>query len=373
HRLPMEFSKKMGWHESIVPQIFKRKRNTYRLRDHKFEIGDQVAFENSQTGEIFGYGIITDIKRMQVSKANLKDKTHFATYENVDELIAALKRQNPNLEVTKDTQMFIYSYDFLQPDVLDTWFSSALWPFATLGWPEKTRDLEIYYPTQVLSTARDIINLWVARMIFSSEELLGKPPFSDIIIHATIMAKSGQRMSKSLGTGVDPMDLVGKYGADATRFGLVWQAMGTQDIKWAEEHVVAGRKFLNKIWNASRFVLGQLEKPKPKIKNAEDKKILAELKKVKKEANQRIEKYEFGQALHALHDFFWHKFCDRYLEESKKNLNPEVLLYVLADSLKLLHPFLPFITEKIWEAMPIKDPASGGAGKKLLMIETWPR
>src|SRR3990167_5517329 len=149
-------------------------------------------------------------------------------------------------------------------------------------------------------------------MVFSSEELLGKSPFSDVVIHATIMAKSGQRMSKSLGTGVDPMDLIEKYGADATRFGLVWQAMGTQDIKWAEEHVVAGRKFLNKFW-------------------------------------------------------------DRYLEESKKNLNPEILLCVLMDSLKLLHPFMPFITERIWSELPLKNPASGGAGKKLLMIETWPK
>jgi len=180
------------------------------------------------------------------------------------------------------------------------------------------------------------------------------------------MAKSGQRMSKSLGTGVDPMDLIEKYGADATRFGLVWQAMGTQDIKWAEEHVVAGRKFLNKIWNASRFVLGQLEKSRPKVKNAEDKKILAELKKTKKEVSQKIEKYEFGPALRTLHDFFWHKFCDRYLEESKKNLNPEILLYVLTDSLKLLHPFMPFITERIWSELPLKD-------KKLLMTESWPR
>ena len=187
-----------------------------------------------------------------------------------------------------------------------------------------------------------------------------------MVIHATIMAKSGQRMSKSLGTGVDPMDLIEKYGADATRFGLVWQAMGTQDIKWAEEHVVAGRKFLNKIWNAARFVLGQLEKSRPKVKNAEDKKILAELKKTKKEVSQKIEKYEFGPALHTLHDFFWHKFCDRYLEESKKNLNPEILLYVLMDSLKLLHPFMPFITERIWSELPLKN-------KKLLMIETWPR
>ncbi len=274
-------------------------------------------------------------------------------------------------------------------DVLDTWFSSALWPFATLGWPEKTRDLETYYPTQVLSTARDIVNLWVARMVFSSEELLQKPPFSDVIIHATVLAKSGKRMSKSLGTGVDPMDLIEKYGADATRFGLVWQAMGTQDIKWAEEHVAAGRKFLNKIWNASRFVLGRIQNSNseisysaevrlrrtkagqnPKPKTAADKKILVALKKTKKEVNASVEKYEFGKALRVLYDFFWHQLCDVYLEASKNELNPALLSYVLAESLKLLHPFLPHITEKIWEELP---PPAGGKNKKLLMIESWPK
>ncbi|MBI4059735.1 valine--tRNA ligase [Candidatus Giovannonibacteria bacterium] len=274
-------------------------------------------------------------------------------------------------------------------DVLDTWFSSALWPFATLGWPEKTRDLETYYPTQVLSTARDIVNLWVARMVFSSEELLQKPPFSDVIIHATVLAKSGKRMSKSLGTGVDPMDLIEKYGADATRFGLVWQAMGTQDIKWAEEHVAAGRKFLNKIWNASRFVLGRIQNSNseisysaevrlrrtkagqnPKPKTAADKKILVALKKTKKEVDASVEKYEFGKALRVLYDFFWHQLCDVYLEASKNELNPALLSYVLAESLKLLHPFLPHITEKIWEELP---PPAGGKNKKLLMIESWPK
>ena len=150
--------------------------------------------------------------------------------------------------------------DILTPenDVLDTWFSSALWPFATLGWPD-SKDFKDFYPTQVLSTARDIINLWVARMIFSGVEFTGKQPFSDVIIHATILTKDGKRMSKSLGTGIDPMTLIEKYGADATRFGLIWQAMGGQDIHWAEEHVMAGKKFCNKIWNATRFVLQQIK------------------------------------------------------------------------------------------------------------------
>ena len=267
-------------------------------------------------------------------------------------------------------------------DVLDTWFSSALWPFAILGWPEDSADLKNYYPTQILSTARDIINLWVARMVFSSEEFLGIAPFSDVIIHATILAKDGRRMSKSLGTGVDPMDLINKYGADAARFGLIWQAMGGQDIHWAEEHVVAGKKFCNKIWNAARFVLQNAargktppgsSKPgfetsqKPGFfppgfeERAADKKILAQLQKTKKTVDKLTDKYEFGQALHILYDFFWHDFCDIYLEEAKKNSNPEVLARVLKESLKLLHPFMPFITETVWQKF----------SNNLLMIEPW--
>ena len=245
-------------------------------------------------------------------------------------------------------------------DVLDTWFSSALWPFVILGWPENSADLKNYYPTQVLSTAREIINLWVARMVFSSEEFLKMPPFSDVIIHATILTKDGRRMSKSLGTGVDPIVLIEKYGADATRFGLIWQAMGGQDIHWAEEHVVAGKKFCNKIWNAARFVLQNAARSSV-FPRAADKKILAQLKKTQKDVSKLIDKYEFGKALHILYDFFWHDFCDIYLEESKKNPNPEVLARVLKESLKLLHPFMPFITEVIWQKF----------SNNLLMVEPW--
>lgn len=266
-------------------------------------------------------------------------------------------------------------------DVLDTWFSSALWPFAALGWPKKNPDLQEFYPTSVLSTARDIINLWVSRMIFSGLEFMKKEPFRNVIIHATILTREGRRMSKSLGTGIDPMDLIEKYGADATRFGLIWQAMGGQDIHWSEEHVVAGKKFANKVWNSARFVLMQFHKsenlisashtPKRdasrKFKNltTADKTILKQLEKTKKEVSMRIEKYQFGHALHTLYDFYWHKYCDIYLEKSKKKLNAPVLLYVLGESLKILHPFMPFITEEIWGKLPIRD-------KKLLIIEKWP-
>jgi len=269
-----------------------------------------------------------------------------------------------------------------EEDVLDTWFSSALWPFATLGWGQTSdkrqatskNDFEEFYPTQVLSTARDIINLWVTRMIFSGVEFTGKKPFSDVIIHATVLTKDGKRMSKSLGTGIDPMTLIEKYGADATRFGLIWQAMGGQDIHWAEEHVMAGKKFCNKIWNASRFVLIN----KPTLINTDlnglmrmenlteaDKQILEKFKNVKESVSKQIDDFEFGQALHDLYEFFWKDFCDVYIEENKKqNGGKEVLFYILASSIKLLHPFMPFITEEIWQNLPIKN-------KKALIVEQW--
>ncbi len=265
-------------------------------------------------------------------------------------------------------------------DVLDTWFSSALWPFATLGWPDaKSKDLKNFYPTQVLSTARDIINLWVTRMIFSGIELLDKKPFSDVIIHPTILTKDGKRMSKSLGTGIDPMVLIEKYGADATRFGLIYQMMGGQDIHFSEDAIMAGKKFANKLWNISRFVLGQIgisnsqfliSKPKPKTE--EDKKIFKKLDSVIKSVNKDIEKYNFGQALHTVYDFVWHDFADKYIEISKSQVvnressenTQKILFYALFKSLKLLHPFMPFITEEIYQYLPIKD-------KKLLIIGKW--
>lgn len=272
-------------------------------------------------------------------------------------------------------------------DVLDTWFSSALWPLAVLGWPNKnSKDLKEFYPTQALSTARDIINLWVARMVFSGIESMGKAPFKDVIIHATILTKDGKRMSKSLGTGVDPMDLIEKYGADATRFSLIWQSMGGQDIRWTEEHVVAGKKFCNKIWNAARFVLLNATAPEdyPSEINFSDligefdKKIVESLEETQKIVEERIENFEFGQALHSLYEFFWHQFCDDYIENSKKQPNNEILGHVLASSLKLLHPFMPFITEEIYQNLftrrsfneggPINPPAGG---KNMLMIEKW--
>jgi len=265
-----------------------------------------------------------------------------------------------------------------EKSVLDTWFSSALWPFAALGWPKKTKDLKTFYPADILSTARDIINLWVARMIFSSQEFLKDIPFKDVYIHATILTKDGKRMSKSLGTGINPLELIDKYGADAVRFGIAFQIMGNQDIRFSEDNIIMGKKFCNKIHNAARYILLQalnspvkINLPQAEKLNKEDKKILSKLNKTAKSVSKDLNNLKFGRAAHALYDFFWHDFCDTYIEKSKQRKNKKetirVLLYVLKNSLILLHPFIPFITEEIYQTLPVKNK------KKCLMVETWPK
>jgi len=264
-------------------------------------------------------------------------------------------------------------------DVLDTWFSSALWPFATLGWPKETKDLKTFYPTNVLTTAQEILNLWVTRMIFSGLEFVKEIPFKDIYIHATILDKYGKKMSKSLGNVINPIDLIDQYGADATRFGLIYQSLGGQDIHFSEDNILMGKKFANKIWNASRFVLGQILNSKFKIRNSKlqikgqnltkaDKLILKQLKTITQKLTKDLENFQFGQAAHIIYDFFWHDFCDKYIEAAKKqntHQTKQILGYVLLNSLKLLHPFMPFVTETIYQKSPFKE-------KEFLMIEEWP-
>jgi len=261
-------------------------------------------------------------------------------------------------------------------DVLDTWFSSALWPFAGLS----EADQKKYYPGDLVSNAREILNLWDARMIFSGLEFKNAVPFKNILIHGTILTKDGKRMSKSLGTGIDPLDFIEKYGADTTRFAVVWQATG-QDIKWDETAAVGGKKFCNKIWNAARFVLqdksAQInadDRGLTRIKKltAADKKILKELAETRKKTEKSIENFEFSKALYEIYHFFWHKFCDIYIEKSKSQMKNDkqkentqkILSYVLFESLKMLHIFMPFITEEIYQKLPL-------VRKKLLMIEKW--
>lgn len=251
-------------------------------------------------------------------------------------------------------------------DVLDTWFSSALWPFAGLS----EEDQKKFYPSNVLITARDIINLWVARMIFSSlefsPEFKGKSevPFPDVLIHGTILTKDGKRMSKSLGTGIDPVGLIEKYGADATRFGIIWQAMGNQDIHWDETALAGGKKFANKLWNIARFVQGRMGATSDSrlvtSGESEDQAILEKFKILKQEVEKGIENYDFGPTLHKIYDFVWHELADKYIEATKarEDENVKIVLSgILMDVLKILHPFMPFITEELYQKLFAKDSA----------------
>ena len=254
------------------------------------------------------------------------------------------------------------------PDVLDTWFSSALWPFATLGWPEDSVDLRTFYPTSVNSTDRGIINLWVTRMIFSGLFFMGEVPFSDVIIHATIQATDGRRMSKSLGTGIDPRVVIARYGADALRAWAAQVGMSSQDVRFDETRIEGFKRFANKLWNATRLVLGSLgaepvATPSPGAElELEDRWILSRLQAAVAEATAGIEGFAFQRAVSAVYDFAWHELCDWYLEAVKARLRDgdpgarAVAVHVLDVVFRLLHPFMPFVTEELWSRLPGERP-----------------
>ncbi len=255
-----------------------------------------------------------------------------------------------------------------EEDVLDTWFSSALWPLAALGWPDKTNDFKKYYPTDLITSGRDIIYLWIARMVFSGIELTGQAPFKDVLIHATVLTKDGKRMSKSLGTGVDPLKLTYKYGTDALRFGLAVQHTGLQDLRFGEDLMVMGKKFANKVWNIARFVMIKVGDEHNWQNITSDSPMSKKADEITKLVTDSIEKYNFAEAANALYHFIWHDFADKYIEESKDKNDKETedtLVYTLITCIKLLHPFMPFITEEIYSNLPIPD-------KKLLLVENWP-
>ena len=252
-------------------------------------------------------------------------------------------------------------------DTLDTWFSSALWPFSTLGWPDKTKDLEHYYPTNTLVTGYDIIGFWVSRMIFSALEYTGKVPFDTVLIHGLVRDAQGRKMSKSLGNGIDPLEIIDQYGADALRFSLATGNSPGNDMRFMPEKIEASRNFANKLWNANRFILMNLDEnePAPHIPEnlaTEDKWILSQFNSLVKAVTNSLENYELGIAVQNLYDFIWDVFCDWYIEIAKIRLNGDneegkktakaVLVYVMSNTLKLLHPFMPFITEEIWLALP---------------------
>lgn len=265
-----------------------------------------------------------------------------------------------------------------EEDVLDTWFSSALWPFSTLGWPEKTKELDYFYPTSVLVTGYDIIFFWVARMIFSGMEQMKEEPFKTVYIHGLVRDAQGRKMSKSLGNGIDPLEIIDKYGADALRFTLVTGNSPGNDMRFSTEKVESSRNFANKIWNASRFIQMNLTIDKaelPETLDLEDKWILSKFNDLVKAVTENIDKYELGLAVQKLYDFIWDNFCDWYIEIVKPRLQnkddvqanenaQKVLCYVLSNTMKLLHPFMPFITETIWQALPHEGES--------IMISKWP-
>ena len=264
-----------------------------------------------------------------------------------------------------------------EEDVLDTWFSSALWPFSTMGWPDKTPELDYWYPTSVMVTGYDIIFFWVARMIFSGMEQMKKEPFHTVFIHGLVRDSQGRKMSKSLGNGIDPLEMAEKYGADALRFNLITGNSPGNDMRFYVEKCEAMRNFCNKIWNASRFVMMNLtveDNHLPEKLETEDKWILSKLDRVIKEVCDNMDSFELGVAAGKIYDFIWDDYCDWYIELTKPRLNggdeaakegaQRVLLYVLVEILKLLHPFMPFITEEIWQALPHEGDA--------LMMQSYP-
>ncbi|MBS5149793.1 MAG: valine--tRNA ligase [Butyricicoccus pullicaecorum] len=265
-----------------------------------------------------------------------------------------------------------------EEDVLDTWFSSALWPFSTLGWPEKTKELEYFYPTSVLVTGYDIIFFWVARMIFSGMEQMQKEPFKTVYIHGLVRDAQGRKMSKSLGNGIDPLEIIEQYGADALRFTLITGNSPGNDMRFSTEKVESSRNFANKIWNASRFIQMNLTIDNAELPTElalEDKWILHKYNELVKAVTENIDKYELGIAVQKLYDFIWDNFCDWYIEIVKPRLQNQndaaanqcaqkVLCYVLRGTMQLLHPFMPFITETIWQALPHEGPS--------VMVSKWP-
>ena len=263
-----------------------------------------------------------------------------------------------------------------EEDVLDTWFSSALWPFSTLGWPDKTKELEYFYPTSTLVTGYDIIFFWVARMIFSGVEHMGETPFKTVYIHGLVRDAQGRKMSKSLGNGIDPLEVIDQYGADALRFTLATGNSPGNDMRFSDERVQASRNFCNKIWNASRFIQMNLTIDKDKAVELpaelalEDKWIISKFNTLVADVTRNIDQYELGLAASKLNDFIWENFCDWYIEIAKTRLQTgdenvqKVLCYVLSGAMQLLHPFMPFITETIWQALPHEGPS--------VMVSKWP-
>lgn len=403
----------MGMAGHIASEIFRGKTRTYRLRNHGIRKGDRIALENSQTRLLMGHAIITAVEKTTVEEIELPDQKHSGKYKTTEELVAAFKYLHPDKEVNRKTPVWIYDFEFqsftandkkigcgqivisdkapeycpacggknlvADPDTFDTWFSSGQWPYATLqAWGKK--DFETYFPTQVMETAWDILFFWVARMIMFSYYHTGKQPFSTVFLHGLVRDRDRQKISKSKGNVIDPLGVIDLYGCDALRFALVFSTAAGNDIPLSEDKIRGMKHFGNKLWNISRFILANVDKTdwKSKIITDADKDISDKLEALKKTATEHLENYRLHEAAQEIYQFTWHEFADVYLEASKKQLQDEklsentkkLLLHVLINILKLLHPFMPFITEELWsklyEAKLLgQDP--------MLMVSKWPK
>ncbi|MCX6797570.1 MAG: class I tRNA ligase family protein [Candidatus Doudnabacteria bacterium] len=429
HQIPVWYChnniKTMGFSGDIVSQVYDTKTLTYRLRDHGLSAGDKVTFEDSATKKFFGYGIITEVKKTTVGEIDLKDARHWKTYKKREELIAAFKRHHPEKEVAESTPAWLYTYKFHReipsqgcgkmivsvenpitcpycgqqtleqdPDTLDTWFSSGLWTFSTLGWPDETSDLRTFHPTSVMMPGYEILFFWVARMILMSGFLLGDIPFHKVYLHGIVRESKGKKFSKSLNNGIDPLEMNAKYGTDALRMALVFGAAPGNDVIFDEQKVKGMKHFANKLWNISRFVLTNIGasvipdlirdpnldsrlRGNDKLTNA-DKDILEKLDAVIKSTTDNLENFQLHEAAQGIYQFTWHEFADIYIEASKAQLKDEklkestyyLLLITLTTCLKLLHPFMPFVTEEIWGKLREQKLVKND---ELLMVTEWPK
>ncbi len=393
HQVPVWYKKldqpTMGFDQTVMNQMFKGKTKTYRQKDYGYKVGDKILVENTQTGVVFGEISLKSIQKTTVGKVNLADKDHHVIYQDQDELIAALKKYHPERKMDKNYPIWVYEYSFKpkevvpqiyvgiippkgqgweqDPDTLDTWFSSALWTWSTLVDQDLAKDYSLslegllagsvdyktYHPTDVMETGWDILFFWVARMILATTYVTGQVPFKTVYLHGLVRTERGKKMSKSdPDTIVDPMEVIPEFGTDALRLALVAGSTAGNDQRLGKSKIVANRNFTNKLWNIARYIEdsgnngGEIAPKSPA-----DHWILNKLSISAENINKALDSFRFSEAYELLYHFMWDDFADWYVEASKVEPNPDMLNHVLQSTLKLAHPFAPFITEAIWHKL----------------------
>lgn len=412
--------KKMGFAGDIVTQVFATKTRTYRLRNHGFQVGERVAFEDSAQKKIFGYGTITEIVRSTVGAIDLADTKHWKTYEKREELISAFKRHHPQVDVQEDTSVWIYTYTFdksipkghcgtlvvsedkpiecptcqskemtRDSDTFDTWFSSGQWPLLTLGFPDGS-DFKTFYPTDVMETGSDLIFKWIPRMVIFGLYLAEEVPFKTVYLHGMVNDAKGQKMSKSKGNVITPLPLAEKFGTDALRIGLIAGNTPGTSLSLSEDKIRGYKHFANKLWNIARFIIENTDGEKLEEGFSDYSQADTELREMRHnllfDVTKDMEAYRFYLAAEKLYHYSWHTLADQILEESKsvlkdgtpeeKKSRKQLLIHTFDKILKCLHPFIPFVTEEIWQLWrgePTTDNPQPTTKKDgMLMVQKWP-